>query len=260
METIETSVNTGENDASARVAALERELAESRESEKYWSGLARSGGPRQAAPEPEPEADPEDDGSEFLDADETPVIEGDSPEKLIDEFASEGVKALSKRGFITAKDAQRIAVETAMKVTHSLIGRERGKIDTDQKILGEFPELRDQTSELFKETAKRYQKAVAMDPAAKKTPAALYLAADAAKEALTARGRRERDDEDEPETDRRQRAASQDARPRGRATEEADDDMLGSEARQIIKAMGISEKEFRESRRDTAARPVRRAR
>jgi len=230
----------------ARIAALERQLNEAQESERYWAGLARSGGPKTA----EPEADlvPEDDGSEFLTEDETPPIEGDSPEKLIDEFAAEGVKALSKRGFITAKDAQRIAVETAMKVTQSMIGRERGKMDTDAKILGEFPDLKDQSSELFKETAKRYQRAVAMDPAAKKTPAALYLAAEAAKEAINAR-RRPRDEDDyEPETERRQRAASQDARPRGRSSSDDTDDMLGSEARQIIKAMGITEAEFKASR------------
>src|ERR1035438_6156127 len=162
MNDTETPINTGEI-ANDRVAALERELAESRESEKYWSGLARSGsGSRTPAPEPEPE--PEEDGSEFLDDSvENQSVEGDTPEKLIDEFASEGVKALAKRGFITAKDAQKIAVDTAMKVSQSMIARERGKMDTDSKILGEFPELKDQTSELFKETAKRYQKAVAMD-------------------------------------------------------------------------------------------------
>ena len=251
MNDTETPINTGEI-ANDRVAALERELAESRESEKYWSGLARSGsGSRTPAPEPEPE--PEEDGSEFLDDSvENQSVEGDTPEKLIDEFASEGVKALAKRGFITAKDAQKIAVDTAMKVSQSMIARERGKMDTDSKILGEFPELKDQTSELFKETAKRYQKAVAMDPNAKKTPAALYLAADAAKEAIKYRSRRD-DPDDEPESDRRRRADSQDARPRGRSTSDDGDDMMGSEARQIIRQMGISEAEFKAQKKETSA-------
>ncbi len=119
--------------------------------------------------------------------------------------------------------------------------------------MSEFPELKDQSSELFKATAIRYQKAVAMDPSAKKTPAALYLAADAARESLkrTAPKPRNEDEDDyrpETESERRQRARAQDSRPRGRGEVETDD-MLGSEAKQVIAAMGISEAEFKESQK-----------
>ncbi len=241
--------------AEARVASLERELGEARESERYWAGLAKSGAPKT---EPEPEPTEEEENSEFYDASaDASAIEGDTPEKTIDDFAAEGVKALSKRGFITAKDAQKIAVDTAVRVTNTLINRTTTKLSTDQKITGEFPELLDQNSELFKETAKRYQRAVAMDPKAKNTPAALYLAAEGARDSMRAKGRRA-DPDDEPEADRRTRADSQDARPRGRATADDPDDMLTGNQREIVRAMGITEKEFRESQKSQATRPVKR--
>ena len=244
----------------AEVEALRRERDEARESERYWANLAKAGQP--AADRVEEPAD-DIDADQYVDVAE-PNLEGDTPEKLVDDFAAKGVDALKRRGFITAADAQKLAVDVAAKVTRELIGRERQKMGTDAQIMAEFPELRDQNSDLFKETAKIYQKAVAMDPGAKKTPAALYLAAQAAKQAISSRKPAPRAEEDEfeaePEPERRQRAASQDGRTRGRG-EAADDDMLGSEARQVIKAMGITEDEYRASAKDTrgGSRRVRRA-
>lgn len=242
--------------------SLRRERDEARESERYWANAARSGNGRQA--EPQAQEDDGPDASEFLDPDEDKgAIEGDTPEKLIDEFAASGVAALSKRGFITAKDAQKIAVDTALRVTQEMIGRERQKIGTDQQIMGEFPELKDQNSDLFKATAKIYQRAVAMDPNARKTPAVLMLAAEAARESLKrtapARGDDdyERGDRGEREEDRRARAAAQDSRSNGK--QHVDDmDMLGPEAKEVARLMGVSEKEFRDSRKDLGVRPSRR--
>src|ERR1041384_2099961 len=249
----------------AEVEARPRDRDEARQSEKYWANIARSGG-RQAE-QPAEEANDDLDASEFLDEEagdtglegETrdTAREGDPPEKLVDDLAARGVSAIAKRGFITAKDAHKIAAEMAIKISRKLIGRERQKITSDTQIMSEFPELKDQSSELFKETARIYQAAVAMDPNAKKTPAALFLAAKAAKPSLkqAAAPRRgdDRDDNDEErETDRRRRADSQDSRPRGgRAAADEPDDMLGDEARQIIKAMGISEDEYKASLKQT---------
>jgi hypothetical protein len=238
----------------AEFESLKRESAERGEAAQYWSGLHRT-----AARTAEPAADEDEDvAREFLEADEPDGIDGDTPEKLVDDFAAKGVAALKSRGFITAKDAQKLAVETALKVSREMIGRERTKITSDATLMNEFPELKDQASDLFKETAKRYQKAVAMDPGAKRTPAALYLAADAARESLKARApvkRRNEDDDYEPEheSDRRRRADSQDSRPNGRGQAADRDDMLGDEARQVIKAMGISEAEFKASQKDTGS-------
>jgi len=230
----------------AEVESLRRERDEARQSERFWADRARSG---QAI---EPAAEPEDDNtSDFIDDVADPVVDGDTPEKLVDEFASQGVGALKKRGFITAADAHKLAVEVAAKVSRELIGRERQKMTSDHQIMTEFPDLKDQNSELFKETAKRYQRAVAMDPNAKKTPAALYLAAEGARESLKAKAPAPRPQgDDEPEDDRRQRAASQDARPRGRGDSEASDDMLGPEAMEVMRQMGITKEEYTASRKE----------
>jgi hypothetical protein len=246
----------------AEFDAMKRESAEARESERYWATQARGSNGRPA----EPTVQLQDDGpdaSEFIDPDEQPQgIEGDTPEKLIDEFAASGVAALSKRGFITAKDAQKIAVDTALRVTQELIGRERQKMGTDAQIKQEFPDLWDQNSDLFKETAKHYQKAVAMDPNATKSPAALYLAAEAARASLGRRTPAREDHEYEErgrerEDDRRARATAQDNRPNGK--QQVDDmDMLGPEAKEVARLMGISVKEFQDSRKELGTRARRR--
>jgi hypothetical protein len=235
----------------AEADSLRRERDEARESERYWAGLARGAKPAEPAGETEQE---DLDTADFVSDDARGDLEGDTAEKLVEEFSTEGVGALKKRGFITAQDAQRLAVDVAAKVSRELIGRERQKLATDTQIMSEFGDLKDPNSDLFKETAKRYQKAVAMDPNAKKTPAALYLAADAARSYLDSKRPRSRRDDDEsdnrpePEDDRRRRADSQDARTRSRP--EADtDDMLGDEARSIIKQMGITEEEFKASQK-----------
>lgn len=241
----------------AQTESLQRERDESRESERYWSGVARGGG-RTAEPIDEGNDDP--DGSEFLDDDAADGIEGDTPEKLVDEFAAQGVKALKSRGFITAKEAQKLASEVAIKVARQMIGQQVTRSTTDTQIMTAFPELKDQTSELFKATAKIYQEAVAMDPSAKKTPAALFLAAKAAKAALKpARSRdddRDEDREDRPEveSDRRRRSDSQDSRTRGRGDVEDADDMLGPEVRQVCKDMGITTDEWKASQKTTRSR------
>ncbi len=243
----------------AELDSLRRERDEARESERYWANQARGNG-RQ----PEPQAAEDGpDPREFLDEEERPSIEGDTPEKLIDEFASSGVAALSKRGFITAADAKRIAVEAALHVSQELIGRERQKMGTDAQIKQEFPELWDKESELFKATAVRYQKAVAMDPSATKSPAALWLAAEAARESLKRTSTRDEEDNGyrngrgEREDDRRARAAAQDSRSNGRQAID-DMDMMGPDAKEVAKLMGITEKEFRESRKELGMRPRRR--
>jgi hypothetical protein len=241
--------------------AMRRETSELRQSTRDLMDIFRATGRRGAAVEPEETEEEEGiDPNEFVDEDAPDgEVEGDTPEKLVDEIAAQGVKALSKRGYVTVKDAQRIAVEAANKVARQIVGRERQKITSDAQIMSEFPDLKDKNSELFKETARRYQKAVSLDPNAKKTPATLYMAAEAAQEALKGKnggrgGRRDEDDDrgydGEDEEDRRARVSSQDSRPRGRARVDDDEDMIGDQAREVMRQMGISDDEF------TAARKV----
>lgn len=234
--------------------SLRRELRESRESERYWAAAARGNGAR---PEAQPEVDDGPDPSEFID-EELPAAgaEEDTPAKFVDDLAAKGVEAITKRGLVTRQEARRIATEAAITVSRQLIGRERQAMTTDHVLSTEFPELKDQNSELFKETSVRYQKAVAMDPSAMKSPAALYLAAQAAKEALKSRAPRRGADDDydgeERESDRRQRASSQDGRPRSRPESSDSGDYLGVEAQSIIKSFGVSEAEFKEQQKALA--------
>jgi hypothetical protein len=239
----------------AELDALKRESNERAEAAKYWSGLHRQPRANEAAAETD-EVDPR----EFLDEEEA-TDDGDTPEKLVNDLASKGAAGLKARGFLTAKDAEKLIAKKSVEIAQELIGRERQKVSSDAMIMAEFPELKDQNSELFKATATRYQRAVAMDPNAKKTPAALYLAAEAARESLKRTApvkAREEEEEDrynrpEREDDRRRRADSQDGRTRNRG--EVDDrDMLGSEAKQIIAAMGISEDEYKASLKATGSR------
>ncbi len=218
--------------------SLNRQLTESRDSERYWSTAARSGRPAAVA---EPEV--EDNAAEFIDDEDLAIeeIAGDTTEAMIDEFAKKGVGALTRRGLITRADAVKIATEAAVKVSRELIGREVQKRDTDSRITKDFPELQDKKSELWIETARRYQEVVEIDPGALKSPAALYLAAKSAKEHL-ARTRSVEDD-DSPEAERRHRSDSQDGRTRTR-TRVAADDMIGPEAAAVIKGFGITADEF----------------
>lgn len=231
--------------------SLQRELKEAKQSEQSWARIARNGN-APLAEETAVETEEELDGSAFLDDADIDIPADDTPEKVVADFSAKGAKALQERGFVTGKEARRIAVEAAAAVSKELIGRERTKLTTDAQLMNEFPELKDQNSELFKETAARFQKAVAIDKRSAKNPGALYLAAQAAKDSIEAkRAVRSRSDENEleDETDRRLRARSQDSRPSGRREIEDDEDMFGPEARNVAKLMGVSEAEFKASQK-----------
>lgn len=236
--------------------SLQRQMDELRQSERYWAERARSGG---KAEEPAPGAAEEGpDPNEFLDPNEQPAgIEGDSPEQLVNEFAENGIAALHKRGFITAADAKRIAVEAALHVSQELINRERHKMGTDQQLITRYPDLLDDQSDLFKETAPLLRQAIAMDPRAQNSIAVLTLAAEAASQKLKNRKPREEDEYEAPrrngresEERRQARIAAQDGRSNGRQLID-DVDTLGSEAAEVVRKMNISPEQFLKSRKES---------
>jgi hypothetical protein len=235
---------------------LRRERDEARQSERDWANMARRG----AEPQTEPAAETDDfDASRFEDPDLPGLPDGDTPEKLVEDIAKNGLKALKDRGFVSAKEAERIAINAARNVSREIVGQERQKITTDAQIFAEFPELKDQNSELFKETSANYRAAVAMDKGALKTPAALYLSAKAAAQTLKAKAAGSRrtasdDDDTEAEAERLQRVNSQDSRPRGRGNTDDNDDMMGPEAKVLMKAFGLSEAEFKASQKELGRR------
>lgn len=231
--------------------ALRRDRDEARASERTWADMARrNAGGQPTATVEEPEEELALDESEFLDPDApTGLLPGDTPEKLVEDIAKEGVNALRKRGYISAAEAEKIAVrkstQVARTIAREVVNTERQKMVSDNQLLTTFPDLKNHDSELFKETAKIYREAVEMDPSAKKTPAALYLAAKAAKQIIDARGGGGgRGADDESEEDRLERVNAQDGRTRGRREAE-DDDMMGDQAKEVARMMGVSEEAYK---------------
>lgn len=242
------------------VRQLRRELEAERgrrreleESERHWAEVARRG-----QQQPEPDGEDEDEEEE-----QDPDLSDDSPEKLADEFTTQGLSALVKRGVLTKKEAREIIRREAAKIAREVVGAERQKMTADAKILNDFPELKDKGSDLWKRTSERLKEAVALDgPQAAKSAATLYACARAAKAELAAEARQkrqrdpdlddddfaDREDEDvEDERDRRRRVREQsgDRSRGGRGGFDDDSGTLGPDAREMIRAMGITEEQYR---------------
>jgi hypothetical protein len=244
----------------AQHESLVRERDEAIQSERYWS-RSRAGNEKAAVVvEPDPEIETDD---------LVPAITGDAtvdeaifndPDKWA-EAISKGPAAIKSfvrsMGLVTGAEVADIAAKVAKRT----VDLEKSRMAGDNVILGEFPELKDDKSELFKATTAEVRKMVGLDPKAANSPATLYAAAQVAKlklDAKTASTRRaapdgetddERYDRVEREDERRSRADAQDtSRTRGRSTAD-DTDMLGDQAKEVLRQMGgISEDEFRAER------------
>ncbi len=242
--------------AEKRVRELEERIRELEASERHWSEMARRVGQMQEPYEAE--------GDEEEEEEQDPDLSDDSPDKLVDEFSTQGLTALVKRGVLTKKEAREIIRREAEKVAREVVGAERQKMTADAKILADFPELKDKGSDLWKRTAERLKEAVALDgPKAAKSAATLYACARAARAELDAEARRKRkrwddpddyddfegredeDAEDERERRRRVRQQSGDHGRGGRSGFDDDNGTLGPEAREMIRAMGITEDQYR---------------
>jgi hypothetical protein len=172
----------------AEIERLTRELQETKASEQFWAERARKSQPSAEDEEGETpvkrraKAEPEDDEDEI------------SPEKLVDELSTKGLKALRDRGFVTKKEMaaemRRVATEVAEKAADRRVTQERGKMTADAEIAREFPELQDAGSELFKRTSEIFRAEVQADPTLAKSPGALRMAARQAKSELNATERK----------------------------------------------------------------------
>jgi len=218
------------------LAQLRRTNEQLAASERFWAQRAAAAG--HAADEPEPE-EQVDDFSDVLPDDDTPGAEDDSPDKFVDDLSASGIKALEKRGVLTKKEAAKMIAEISAKVASRIVAKTTRQIQTDADLFTEFPELKDESSPLFQETGKEYRALVAMDPALKKSPAALLMAARVAKAKLAP----SRQDDAE----RRRRIEAQSGEPGRRPAHdgfEEDDDTLSPRQRAIIAAMGIKEDDY----------------
>lgn len=230
---------------------VQRERDEAKQSERYWAERSRSG---------KHEAEPEDEDPGIDTSDLVPEITGAEgvdesifadPEKWVAAVAK-GPKAIQdlirKEGYVNAKQV----AEIAAKVARRTVDVERGKITTDNKLMTQFPELQDNTSELFKATAEEYQELLKFDPSAKKNPLTLFAAARAAKARLAKAPKAKAEDDDEYERvdhegDRLQRVRAQDGSRGGKGRGGDEDDPIGPAARHVMEQMGVSEDKFRAS-------------
>jgi hypothetical protein len=214
--------------------AAKGQIDELRGSERVWfdryEKLAKGG-----KPEPADGADPDDDDPEIAD---------DTPDKLVDEFSAQGVAALVRRGVLTKKAAKELIRREAEKVAREVVGRATTAAVKDSQLFGEFPDLRDTKSELYKRTAEVYREMVKDDPDAANSTRALARAAKEAK--LTMRIEQLEKGGGRGDDDRERRIAAQGG-DRGRSGGEFRDDDLGPEAREVLKAFeryGTTEEDY----------------
>lgn len=166
------------------------------------------------------EEDPEDD---------EPEVDGD----IADDFATNGIEALTKRGVLTKKQAKDLIEEIVDRRVGTAIEKSQKNLIKDAELAREFPELQDNTSDLFKRTKAIYEAELAEDPSAAKNPRTLNRAAKEARAELIAEGKYGRNsrggeqDFDDRETGRQRRidAQSNDRSSRQGGFEESGDEL-----------------------------------
>lgn len=232
----------GNDDAKAlrdEIAALKRQNQELADSERYWADQARAVGKKGG----KTEADPDDEGEEEPEDDE----EDDDADKVVEDFSAKGIRALTKRGLITAKQAKELIAKEAAKIAREIVGTEAAKLRQDADLVQKYPELSDKDSDLFKRTAEVFKEMVADDPSLKKSPKALMMAARTAKAEL--RATQGRGEEDRLEKVRRQ---SGERGSRGRSMADGDDDdSIGPQTRAVLSELasyGVTEEGFKKQR------------
>jgi hypothetical protein len=245
-----------------RIEQLERENQEIKASERYWAGRAQ-GAPAEGGKGRKPAV--EDPEVELGDLGEEEAPEGDAPtpEAFLDALTAKGIEPiiaeLNRRGLLISKQD---VVKLSAEGTRRIVAHERGKMTIDAQLARDFPELKDDASPLFQETAKIFRQNVELDPNLRKSPAALLMAAHQAKAELAAkappkkaavRDYREIDDDDEAgeSTDARRKRINAQRGELGResgAPFEGDEDSLGPEAREVVQLMGVDERAYRARR------------
>jgi hypothetical protein len=243
-----------------RIEQLERENQEIKTSERYWAGRAQ-GAPAQDGKGRKPAVqDPEVELGDLAE-EETPEGEAPTPEAFLDALTAKGIEPiieeLRRRGLLVSKQD---VVKLSAEGTRRIVAHERGKMTIDARLAQDFPELKDDTSPLFVETAKIFRANVELDPNLRKSPVALLMAARQAKAELAAKvppkkaagDYREVDDDEAAEsTDARRRRINAQRGDMGRDTGapfEGDEDNLGPEARDVMTLMGVDEKAYRARR------------
>lgn len=172
------------------------------------------------------------------DTDDDPEVDGD----IADDFATNGIEALKKRGVLTKKEAKELMREVAREEAQHVVQKSQNSLIKDAEMAREFPDLQDNSSELFKRTQAIYRAEIAEDPKAASNPRTLYRAAKEARAELITEGKYGRVSQlrdDDGYGDQRQRridAQSGDRSNRGRGNDRHmdDDDVLSPAQRSLI--------------------------
>lgn len=224
-----------ESAESKRITALEKELKETRDSEKYWADRARAGNaPRHEEPESDDEPEPEEPSRV--------ARRQEKPEELLDDVSKEGLEALKKRGLITKEELD-AAIAKAGRDAEARIANAQANANIDARIERDYADLKNPDSDLFKRAGQHFRDMVADDPSLKRSPATLVAAAKLAKKELEAEKKvaddKKRNEDRGPSRRERIDSQSSDRAPSGRS--EADDDPvreLSPLQSQIVKHLG----------------------
>jgi hypothetical protein len=217
------------------------------DSERFWADKASKAG-RGADDEDgdlEDVDDPAPKGGKKKAAADDADEDLEDPAKFVDALSTQGPRAiakwLKKNGYVTGAEAEVLATKTAKQAVTAA----RQAMTHDAELVGDYPDLKDEKSELFKETSAIFSGMVKKDPSLKKSTVALMMAAEQAKLKLQIKGggSRERDeggDEGDRELERQRRIRSQngDRGRRGDSFEDDDDDSMGPQAKEVLAAFG----------------------
>jgi hypothetical protein len=222
----------------ARLDKLEKQNRELAESERYWAEQAKQGG--KAA---EKADDPDDDLPAVEDIDI-------SPDKFLEELEAKGPKAIldvvKKAGFVPAAEAKAMAERIADKRLQA----ERGRMQAEAQIFREFPDLADEESDLYKETARVFKEMVEEDPALANSTAAFKSAARLAQRSLGGGGKAAGKEpaslaERMLSESRRERVAQQGFSRGVQSPGEDGDDELTPSQKAAARNLGVSDAEYR---------------
>lgn len=179
--------------------------------------------------------------TQFLNRQQQPAAPAEVDEEEIDEggdvaddFATNGIEALRKRGVLTKKEAKELMREEARKVAREEVERSRKSMIADTELLQAFPGLSDPKSELFQRTQEIYNEQIKRDPSLKGSSQTLPMAARIAKAELIAEGRAD------ARQDRINRQSGDRSTGRGNSFDEEGSDELSATQRSILEKFNAS--------------------
>ncbi len=196
-------------DLDALRAEYDGKLEDANSRADYWYEQASQGTP---AAEPEPEPDSEDDLS------------------IIDDINKRGRRALDdylkKKGFLSSEEAE------------ELIQRKAEALQTQSKLVDEYPELMDKDSDLFKETARQMK---ALEGTGMRTDKRLAQAVFNAELKLIKAGKRSYGDSEDA---RLAHVSAQNGTKGRKGADLSSPPQLNAHQKEIAKRMGLSKEEM----------------